>query len=77
MSQTEHEQSAQAPVTAAPAGPVTGAELLTDGVVELRKRRELAMPRAAADTVGPPADPLEAMARQSAERIAAEGRPCA
>lgn len=95
MSQTEHEQSARAPAPAAPAAPVsqaaqvTGAQLLTYGVVELRKRRELAAPRAGGDTGGPledpladpPGDPLgnplEAVARRSAERIAAEGRPCA
>ncbi|MFF8262968.1 hypothetical protein [Streptomyces virginiae] len=48
-------------------------ELLTDGVVELRKRGELATRRAGmADE-----NYLETMARRAAEQIASEGRPCA
>lgn len=46
-------------------------DLVTDGVVELRKRGELATRRA--DTGGD--NYLETMARRVAERIAAEGRP--
>ncbi|OEJ34602.1 hypothetical protein [Streptomyces subrutilus] len=48
-------------------------ELLVDGVVELRKRGELATRRADAGDV----DHLEAMARLAAQRVAAEARPCA
>lgn len=48
-------------------------ELLTDGVVELRKRGELATRRAGMDGE----NYLETMARRAAERVAAEGRPCA
>ncbi|MEU6315725.1 hypothetical protein [Streptomyces sp. NPDC047014] len=48
-------------------------ELLTDGVVELRKRGELATRRAGVNGE----NYLETMARRVAENIAAEGRPCA
>ncbi|MEU9252026.1 hypothetical protein AB0D66_09320 [Streptomyces sp. NPDC048270] len=48
-------------------------ELLIAGVVELRKRGELATRRADAGHE----NHLEAMARRAAERVAAEGRPCA
>ncbi|MEU9147683.1 hypothetical protein [Streptomyces sp. NPDC048349] len=48
-------------------------ELLTDGVVELRKRGELATRRAGVGNE----NYLETMARRAAERVAAEGRPCA
>ncbi|MFD9407645.1 hypothetical protein ACFWBN_11595 [Streptomyces sp. NPDC059989] len=48
-------------------------ELFTDGVVELRKRGELATRRAGVGNE----NYLETMARRAAERIAAEGRPCA
>ncbi|MBT2480681.1 hypothetical protein [Streptomyces sp. ISL-94] len=48
-------------------------ELFTDGVVELRKRGELATRRAGMGNE----NYLETMARRAAERIAAEGRPCA
>ncbi|MEV0410579.1 hypothetical protein AB0I68_07110 [Streptomyces sp. NPDC050448] len=46
-------------------------DLLTDGVVELRKRGELATRRAGAGAE----NHLETMARRAAERVAAEGRP--
>ncbi|MFD7839027.1 hypothetical protein [Streptomyces sp. NPDC059761] len=46
-------------------------ELLTDGVVELRKRGELATRRPDAGAE----DHLETMARQAAERVASEGHP--
>ncbi|MET9960681.1 hypothetical protein ABZ128_16800 [Streptomyces sp. NPDC006326] len=46
-------------------------ELLTDGVVELRKRGELATSRAGAG----PENYLESMARRAAERVATEGHP--
>ncbi|MGP3689535.1 hypothetical protein ACTVZO_33380 [Streptomyces sp. IBSNAI002] len=48
-------------------------ELLTDGVVELRKRGELATRRAGMGNE----NYLETMARRAAERVAAEGRTCA
>ena len=48
-------------------------ELLTDGVVELRKRGELATRRAGVGNE----NYLETMARRAAERVASEGRPCA
>lgn len=48
-------------------------ELLTDGVVELRKRGEVATRRAGVGAE----NYLETMARRAAERVAAEGRPCA
>ncbi|MDX6759686.1 MULTISPECIES: hypothetical protein [Streptomyces] len=49
-------------------------ELLTDGVVELRKRGELATRRAGMGNE----NYLETMARRAAEQTAtAEGRPCA
>ncbi|MFG2981175.1 hypothetical protein ACGFYQ_07915 [Streptomyces sp. NPDC048258] len=48
-------------------------ELLTDGVVELRKRGELATRRAGVGAE----NYLETMARRAAERVAAEGRSCA
>ncbi|MEV7506609.1 hypothetical protein AB0O57_01465 [Streptomyces sp. NPDC091201] len=48
-------------------------ELLTDGVVELRKRGELATRRAGVNGE----NYLETMARRAAENIASEGRPCA
>ncbi|MFD4245243.1 hypothetical protein ACFWP3_27200 [Streptomyces sp. NPDC058525] len=48
-------------------------ELFTDGVVELRKRGELATRRAGAGND----NYLETMARRAAERVAAEGRTCA
>lgn len=48
-------------------------DLFTDGVVELRKRGELATRRAGVGNE----NYLETMARRAAERIAAEGRPCA
>ncbi|MFD0718438.1 hypothetical protein ACIQV2_25805 [Streptomyces globosus] len=52
-------------------------ELLTDGVVELRKRGGLAArPAGPAGAPGPEAeDRLETVARQAAERVAAEGNP--
>ncbi|MFK0044676.1 hypothetical protein ACIQU4_11300 [Streptomyces sp. NPDC090741] len=46
-------------------------ELLTDGVVELRKRGELATRRPGAGAE----DHLETMARRAAERVASEGQP--
>ncbi|MFI8265459.1 MULTISPECIES: polyprenyl synthetase [unclassified Streptomyces] len=46
-------------------------ELLTDGVVELRKRGELATRRSGAGAE----NHLEAMARRAAERVASEGHP--
>ncbi|ROQ94793.1 hypothetical protein EDE04_1225 [Streptomyces sp. 2132.2] len=46
-------------------------ELLTDGVVELRKRGELATRRSGAATE----NHLETMARRAAERVASEGHP--
>ncbi|WP_406185963.1 hypothetical protein [Streptomyces sp. NBC_01006] len=46
-------------------------ELLTDGVVELRKRGELAARRPGAGAE----DHLETMARRAAERVASEGHP--
>ncbi|MFD5506624.1 hypothetical protein ACFWIB_02450 [Streptomyces sp. NPDC127051] len=46
-------------------------ELLTDGVVELRKRGELATRRPGAGAE----DHLETMARQAAERVASEATP--
>ncbi|MFF4849932.1 hypothetical protein [Streptomyces sp. NPDC001194] len=46
-------------------------ELLTDGVVELRKRGELAARRSGAGAE----NHLEAMARRAAERVASEGHP--
>ncbi|MFE9931252.1 hypothetical protein [Streptomyces sp. NPDC005533] len=48
-------------------------ELLTDGVVELRKRGELATRRAGMGHE----NYLETMARRASERITSEGRPCA
>ncbi|MFF9983431.1 hypothetical protein [Streptomyces erythrochromogenes] len=48
-------------------------ELLTDGVVELRKRGELATRRAGMGDE----NYLETMARRAAERTTSEGRPCA
>lgn len=48
-------------------------ELLTDGVVELRKRGELATRRAGVGAE----NYLETMARRAAGRVAAEGRTCA
>ncbi|MFJ3202271.1 polyprenyl synthetase [Streptomyces sp. NPDC086989] len=46
-------------------------DLLTDGVVELRKRGELATRRAAAGAE----NHLETVARRAAERVASEGHP--
>ncbi|MFE2554009.1 hypothetical protein ACFXGI_36640 [Streptomyces sp. NPDC059355] len=46
-------------------------ELLTEGVVELRKRGELATRRSGAGAE----NHLEAMARRAAERVASEGHP--
>ncbi|MEU5146672.1 hypothetical protein NRK68_29345 [Streptomyces yangpuensis] len=48
-------------------------ELLTDGVVELRKRGELATRRAGMGEE----NYLETMARRAAAQHTAEGRPCA
>ncbi|MEV6676496.1 hypothetical protein AB0N09_06435 [Streptomyces erythrochromogenes] len=48
-------------------------ELLTDGVVELRKRGELATRRAGMGDE----NYLETMARRASERTTSEGRPCA
>ncbi|MCX5010567.1 MULTISPECIES: hypothetical protein [unclassified Streptomyces] len=48
-------------------------ELLTDGVVELRKRGEVATRRAGVGAE----NYLETMARRAAERVAAEGHSCA
>ncbi|MFI5669738.1 hypothetical protein [Streptomyces sp. NPDC051704] len=48
-------------------------ELLTDGVVELRKRGELATRRSGAGAGAE--NHLEAMARRAAERVASEGHP--
>ncbi|WP_199920456.1 hypothetical protein [Streptomyces katrae] len=46
-------------------------DLLTDGVVELRKRGELATRRSGAGAE----NHLETMARRAAERVAGEGHP--
>ncbi|MGW8781961.1 hypothetical protein ACWGNM_28410 [Streptomyces sp. NPDC055796] len=46
-------------------------ELLTEGVVELRKRGELATRRSGAATE----NHLETVARRAAERVASEGHP--
>ncbi|MFC9294785.1 hypothetical protein ACFTWH_26610 [Streptomyces sp. NPDC057011] len=74
MSQTEHEQRAQEQPEREPAAaPLEQFTLLAAGVVELRKRGDLATRRAGSGNE----NPLEAMARRAAERIAAEGRPCA
>ncbi|MFD0265470.1 hypothetical protein ACFVGY_02595 [Streptomyces sp. NPDC127106] len=51
--------------------PTDPGERLTEGVVELRKRGG----PAARPPDGEAAHPLEAVARQAAERVAAEGRP--
>lgn len=48
-------------------------ELLTEGVVELRKRGELATRRAGVGNE----NYLETMARRAAEQHTSEGRPCA
>ncbi|AXE24019.1 hypothetical protein C0216_11615 [Streptomyces globosus] len=68
------EGAGRVPGVPQPGDPV---ELLTDGVVELRKRGGLAARLSGpAEGRGPDAeDRLETVARQAAERVAAEGNP--